>query len=124
MAHGVEARVPFASMEVLRVVRDVAPQQGFAQGVEKALLRRAARPLVPASVCERKKSALPRDPRLGPLYQRALSRLLEEEADFAHHTLDVPTVRALCRVPVVDDNTRGLLFNLLALLHWKRQHLG
>tara|TARA_R110002073_G_scaffold64712_1_gene161862 strand:- start:38861 stop:40639 length:1779 start_codon:yes stop_codon:yes gene_type:complete len=124
MAHGVEARVPFASIELLRFVATISPEQGFANSVEKALLRRAAQGVVPHAIATRKKSALPVDPRLGTLYQSELKRLLLLEADFAHHMLDVAEVQRLCEVPSISETLRSQLFTLINLLLWKRAHLG
>lgn len=124
MAHGVEARVPFASIELLRFVAGISPEQGFANSVEKALLRQAARGIIPDAIVTRKKSALPVDPRLGPMYQRELKRLLVEEADFAHYFLDVREVRRLCETTSISETLRSQLFTLVSLLLWKRTYLA
>ncbi len=124
MAHGVEARVPFASIELLRFAASISPEQGFANSVEKALLRRAAEGVIPQSIATRKKSALPVDPRLGPQYQRQLKTLLAEEADFAHHFLDLTEVRRLCETDLIPETQRGQLFTLISLLLWKRAYLS
>jgi len=124
MAHGVEARVPFASIALLRFVAAVSPEQGFANSLEKSLLRSAAKGVIPRAIATRKKSALPVDPRLGPFYQRELKRLLALEPDFAHHFLDVAEVLRLCEKPSVSETLRSQLFTLLSLLLWKRAHLG
>ena len=124
MAHGVESRVPFADRDVLVVAQGISPLQGYDGGVEKRVLREAARSFVPDAVYRRKKSALPCDPRLGPRYQKALIPLLQEEKVFAEEYFDVSNVNMLCRQPVPDENARMLLFNLLALICWKRHYLG
>jgi len=124
MAHGVEARVPFASTEMLRVAQRITPEQGFAGGIEKAVLRKACKARIPASIASRKKSALPFDPRLGPRYQRELLTLLDAEPDFAHALLNVRSVRSLCEGPVYSEIHRSQLFHLVSLFHWKQQHLG
>ena len=124
MAHGVEARVPFASIALLRFVAGVSPEKGFANSVEKSLLRRAAKGVIPQAIATRKKSALPVDPRLGRIYQRELKGLLALEPDFAHHFLDVAEVLRLCEIPSVSETLRSQLFTLLSLLLWKKAHLG
>ncbi|MBL4632569.1 MAG: asparagine synthase (glutamine-hydrolyzing) [Kofleriaceae bacterium] len=124
MAHGVEARVPFASIELLRFVASISPAQGMENSVEKALLRRAARGVIPDVIATRKKSALPVDPRLGSLYQRELKRLLALEPDFANHFLGVAAVHKLCETVSITETLRSQLFTLLNLLLWKQAHLA
>jgi len=120
MAHGLEARVPFSDRELMRIAETVPPGVGFAAGEEKALLRRAVRRFVPDSVFNRRKSALPRDPRMGPLYQEALRRTLDEDEGFAKSFFDVAELSRLCEVPAPTDIERMVLFSALALLHWQR----
>jgi asparagine synthase (glutamine-hydrolysing) len=122
MAHGVEARVPFADRAVLDVAQRVPPAWGFRDGVEKAVLRAAARPFIPAAIHARRKSALPRDPRLGSLYAAELERVVVEDERELAPFLDVPRVRALCRAREPSDVERAALFNLLALALWRRHH--
>ena len=123
MAHGVEARVPFADREVLDVAQRVAPSWGHDAGVEKRLLREAMRPHLPDSIVRRTKSALPCDPRMGPLYQAALRPLLDEERGFLSATFDAAALARLAAIPDPSDNERRLIFNVLALIHWKRYYL-
>jgi asparagine synthase (glutamine-hydrolysing) len=124
MAHSLEARVPFSDRELLALAETVAPKVGFAGGEEKALLRKALRPFVPDSVFDRKKSALPRDPRTGPLYQVALRTALEEEAEFAKGFFDVDRLLELSAAPQISDIERTVLFSALALLRWQRRYGG
>ncbi len=124
MAHGVEARVPFASIDLLRFVASISPSQGMAGSVEKALLRRAAMGVIPDVIATRKKSALPVDPRLGSRYQRELKRLLALEPDFANELLDLVAVERLCETALITETVRSQLFTLVNLLLWKRAHLA
>ncbi len=124
MAHGVEARVPFADLEVLACAQATAPSQGWRGGVEKHTLRQAVAPLLPAAIATRRKSALPRDPRLGRLYQEALREVAAAEGDFVRQYLDAAQIEGLSSKPDLSDNERATAFTLLALLHWKRHHLG
>ena len=124
MAHGLEVRVPFADRQLLAVAARVPPSLGYADGVEKHLLRQAMRPVVPDAIYRRKKSVLPRDPRLAPLYQRALTGELREQAGFAREWLDLPAVERLCALPAPTDGERMLLFNLLALFLFHRRYHG
>lgn len=124
MAHGLEARVPFANRGVLKSAQAVPPALGFKDEVEKFALRQAAAPFLPRSICWRKKSALPRDPRLGRAYQQRLLALLEESQSFAGQFLDLEEVRRLCRKPALPENERILLFNLTTLIYWGRYYCG
>lgn len=123
MAHGVEARVPFADREVLDVAQRVPPSWGYDAGVEKRLLREAMRPHLPAAIVSRTKSALPCDSRMGPLYQAALRPLLDEERPFLRAIFDEAELARLAALPEPSDSERRLLFNVLALVHWKRCYL-
>ncbi|MGP1665234.1 MAG: asparagine synthase (glutamine-hydrolyzing), partial [Rhodanobacter sp.] len=72
MAHGLEARVPFGDTEVLDLAATIPAELALHGGVEKALLREAARGAIPEAVRLRKKSALPKDQGNGePLRQHA-----------------------------------------------------
>jgi asparagine synthase (glutamine-hydrolysing) len=123
MAHGVEARVPFADREVLDVAQRVPPSWGYDAGVEKRLLREAMRPHLPSAIVSRTKSALPCDLRMGPRYQAALRPLLDEERPFLRTIFDEAALARLAALPDPSDNERALLFNVLALVHWKRCYL-
>ncbi len=124
MAHGVEARVPFAAREVLAAAERVPPSLGFAGGVEKRVLREAARPFLPDSIYRRKKSALPRDPRGAGVYRRELAWLLEDQAAFARDVLDRSAIDRLLARESADEAERMLLFNLVMLLAWHRHHVA
>jgi asparagine synthase (glutamine-hydrolysing) len=121
MAFGLEARVPFADRRVLDVAAGVPLEQGFVDDdrvPEKHFLRRAVAPWLPPAIVSRRKSALPRDEGLGPLFrQRLRERLLDEErrARLAVF-INVPALEAAIDPAVdVDDAGRAILFSLLAL---------
>ena len=64
MAHGVELRVPFVDHRVVTRVANLSPEAraavaGGGDGLEKPLLRRLARSLLPPEVVRRKKSPFP-----------------------------------------------------------------
>ncbi len=118
MAWGLEARVPFADRELLAVAARVPPALGFAEGREKALLRRAARGLVPERARTRRKSALPCDQAAGRVYQAAAARALEEHGAFLAAYLDPPAVRGLCARERLAEAERMMLFRIACLGFW------
>lgn len=122
MHFGLEARVPFANRNVLDVAAKVPPQLGFADGVEKNILRRGALHFLPERIALRKKSSLPRDPRTGYLYQQWLPALMEENSDFTGTYLHQPALENLCRQTTLTENDRMMLFNIICLLHWSKQY--
>ncbi|MDP2344769.1 MAG: asparagine synthase (glutamine-hydrolyzing) [Deltaproteobacteria bacterium] len=125
MAFGLEARVPFSDRRVLDIAAAVPLELGFVDGddvPEKSFLRRAVAGWLPPSITARRKSALPRDDGLGPLFRDRLRlRLLdhgtrERLAGF----LDLDALNRLIDpaddVDAVDEDTgRAILFSILAL---------
>jgi asparagine synthase (glutamine-hydrolysing) len=128
LAFGLEARVPFADRRVLALAAAVAVEdafQPFAGVPEKAFLRRALAPWLPAEIIARPKSALPRDDGMGSLYRQRLRPLIldadarERLAQF----LDVGAVARLCaRADEPDDVTRACLFTVLVFEAFLRHH--
>ena len=123
MAHSLEARVPFADTELLELARRVPPSLGLRGGVEKWLLREAARGLMPEAIRLRKKSALPKDQGVAPLLQREASRALDEAGPSLRRVIDLERARALCKPHrPIDERERALLFRLTCLVHWARTY--
>lgn len=122
MRYGLEARVPFANRNVLDVVKHITPENGFKNGQEKYIIRKAATRWLAADFSWRKKSALPRDPRLGNAYQPILYSLLNENSDFINTWLNRPELEALCRQQTVTENDRMMLFNMICLLNWAQEY--
>lgn len=121
MAHGLEARVPFADRELLGLAQRVGPARGLALGVEKAALRDALRGRIPETIRTRRKSALPKDQAVAPHYQREAARLLDESGAAVGSIIDLTIVRALCEPKrALDERERALLFRLICLVHWTR----
>lgn len=116
MHFGLEARVPFANKNMLEVASHIGPELGFKNGIEKSLLKSAAKNWLPDYIINRKKSALPRDPRLGPQYQEILKNLLQEMGDFVEDYLNLNTLTALCEQKTIVENDRMMLFNMICLL--------
>jgi asparagine synthase (glutamine-hydrolysing) len=94
MRSGVEARVPFADIELLALAATVPPRAGL-QGGEKARLRAALRGVVPEEIRTRRKSALPKDQHAQAVYQREAARLLAEPPALVRELVDVAAMRPL-----------------------------
>lgn len=122
MHYGLEARVPFANRNMLYAVAQVGPALGFKQGIEKYLLRQVALRHMPAALALRKKSSLPRDPRLGPAYQEILQKLLATNNDFIDTYLHRPALEALSRQASLPEQDRQLLFNMISLIQWAHHY--
>lgn len=120
MQFGLEARVPFANRSLLLTASKISPQQGFKHGIEKFMLRQVASKWLPPHFCHRKKSALPRDPRLGTAYQRILRDLLKEKNDFVDAFLNRPSLVAITESKEMSENNRMILFNLICLIYWSK----
>ena len=118
MHFGLEARVPFANRSMLEAACRVYPAAGYKDGVEKNVLRRAAEQWLPAAFTGRKKSSLPRDPRLGAAYQSILYALLKDRNEFVATFLDKTALIALCQQKLISENERMTLFNVICLLYW------
>jgi asparagine synthase (glutamine-hydrolysing) len=124
MHFGLEARVPFANRTMLETSCLVPPSLGFKNGIEKYILRQAAKKWLPESFANRKKSSLPRDPRLGEAYQAILCNLLQERNEFISHYLNRPALEQLCRQEAIAEDERMLLFNLISLIYWAEQYIS
>ncbi len=123
MRFGVEARVPFADAKLVELAARVAPALALRGGVEKWALREAARGLVPEVIRTRKKSALPKDLGVEPIYRRELARMLAEPPAIVDAVVDVPAMRALLADPrPLREAERAAMFRVVALAHWARHH--
>lgn len=128
MAHGLEARVPFADASLLALAARVPPAVGLRGGVEKALLRRALQGVIPEAIRTRKKSALPKDQRTGALFQRAAREALSSQRAWLARALSLAELDALAdpeRTPpgTLTEGQRAVLFRTAALAHWA-SHYG
>ncbi|HEY1098305.1 MAG TPA: asparagine synthase (glutamine-hydrolyzing) [Myxococcota bacterium] len=131
MAFGLEARVPFADRRVLDVAARVGVDDGFvvddrADGVpEKHFLRRAVASWLPPAIAQRRKSALPRDDGMGPLWRQHLRGLLADDTTCTALSpwLDLDAVAALAaRDDDVDDTTRAVLFSVITFAGFLAHH--
>lgn len=119
MAHGVEARVPFADTELLDLAVRVHPELAVRGGVEKSLLREAAHGLMPEAARVRRKSSLSKDDGAATVLQCEAARALDASAHLLGHWLDLPRLRQLCSpAHELTEMQRALLFRVTCLHHW------
>lgn len=119
MAHGLEARVPFADRALLALARRTGPARALAGGTEKAALRAALAGVIPEEIRLRRKSALPKDQGVEAIYQREAARLVAEGA--LDPVIDRAAILARCARPL-DERERALLFRVICLAHWTRAY--
>jgi asparagine synthase (glutamine-hydrolysing) len=123
MRHGLEARVPFADVELLALAATVPPAAGLAGGVEKALLRQALFGVVPEAIRMRRKSALPKDQGSAALYQLEAARLLRDPPALVSDFVDLEATRPLLAPGrPLSEWERAALFRLIAMCHFAHHH--
>ena len=123
MRASVEARVPFADVQLVELAARVAPAVALRNGVEKWALREAARSTVPEHVRVRKKSALPKDLRVEGVFRAEAMKLLEEPPALVDALVDTRAVRAIATRPTsLSEAERAILFRVVTLAHWSRHH--
>lgn len=122
MAHGLEARVPFADRGLLALAGSVPPELARRGGVEKQLLREALRGVVPEMVRIRTKSALPKDLGDATPYQRLCEREIARSGDLLAALLDLDVLRRWCgERTILAERERALLFRVITLARWARR---
>ncbi|MES2672740.1 MAG: asparagine synthase (glutamine-hydrolyzing) [Pseudomonadota bacterium] len=119
MQHSLEARVPFADINLLNMAKRVHPASGYRNGTEKWLLRQSAKGLLPESSRLRKKSALPKDQGAGKLYKASAATLFKSHKVFLENFFDMKQMQMLCRSDtLLSEQQRALLFRTISLCHW------
>jgi len=123
MKHSLEARVPFANQNLSEVSRHIRPELGFKNGTEKYIVREAAKGVLVDEIRLRKKSALPRDPRLGRNYQKILINLLSEKNPFVDTYLNRPYLNDLAffKDPI-SEKMRMMIFNAITVINWSKNY--
>lgn len=100
MYHGLEVRVPFCDHRIAEYMYSVPWEMKESGGMEKGLLRRAVKGLLPDEIRLRKKSPYPKTH--NPQYAAVVSRMLKEIID----DTDAPIFELVSR-----DALKGLLGN-------------
>lgn len=119
MAHSIEARVPFADIHLLDLAMQVHPKLALRDGIEKSLLRKAARGLMPEAARVRRKSSLSKDDACAGIYQQEAIKALHESSLLLSLWLDLDAVRALCHPHYhPTEMERALLFRVICFHHW------
>lgn len=123
MQASIEARVPFADVALVDLAARVAPAVATRDGIEKWALREAVRGLVPEPVRTRKKSALPKDLAVEPVYRAEALAVLRDPPELVAALVDLPAVAALtAREGPLEEAERAVLFRVITLAHWSRHH--
>lgn len=123
MAHGLEARVPFADARMLDLARRIPIEVGFKDGMEKWLLRLASPPVMSDAVRWRKKSALPKDQGVEDLYRAEAEKFLTKPDPFVAKYLNVPRLLEIVRARrKLEDVERQMLFQTIFTVHWSRHY--
>ncbi len=123
MASSLEARVPFADVELLHLARRIHPEVAYRGGEEKWLLRESARGHVPESVRTRRKSALPKDQHVTTIYQHEALKCLRDSPGLLGEVLRLDPLDRLCDPGrSLSESERALLFRVISLSHWARAH--
>ena len=111
MAHGLEARVPFADIELLRLAERIDPRRG----AQKKHLRECSKGLLPEKIRMRKKSALPK----APFGERVYKQILQANfLDIAECWLDMDILTKALDKPHLTEQEQALIFRLCALGYW------
>lgn len=120
MAASLEVRVPFADHRLIEFVYDLPPQIKFEGGVEKSLLRRAAKGFLPERILKRKKSPYPKTHSAG--YERLVGEMLDRKLANGGVLSEIIDRDALERLKSGEDVTwMGQLMSRPQMLGWLYQ---
>jgi len=114
MAHGLEARVPFADHRIIEYLYNVPWEMKYRPGLEKALLRDACRDLLPPGILSRRKSPYPKtyDPSYEHILAQQLHEVLLDRSAPIHRFLDPQ--KAECFLSAPKDYGRPWFGQLMA----------
>lgn len=123
MRASLEARVPFADVALVELAQRISPSLALRDGVEKHALREAARGLVPERIRTRKKSALPKDLAVLPVFRDECAKVLRDPPALVAAIVDLDRIAALVERPApLDEAERAILFRVVTFAHWARHH--
>jgi len=122
MNSSLEARVPFANQNLCEVSKRIHQSLGFKNNVEKYIVRESAKGILIDDIRLRKKSALPRDPRLGKAYQKILHNLLHEKNSFCEEYLNIKYLKKLAVDNHLTEQKRMVIFNSISTIYWSKKY--
>ncbi len=123
MHHSLEARVPFADINLINMAQKIHPDSGYHNGTEKWLLRQSAKGLLPETARVRKKSALPKDQGTELLYKKIANDIFKTSREFLEHFLEMEKMHHLCKPEVkLNEQERALLFRTISLCYWREAY--
>ena len=118
MAHGLEARVPFADTELVSIAQRISPQNGM----DKSCLKDSTHGLIPAAIHSRRKSALPKSPFGWQVYRQILERELNSFEAVFNEFLSMDDIIKLIKSGMPSEQNQSLLFRLCCLGYWSRHY--
>nr|WP_319398168.1 asparagine synthase (glutamine-hydrolyzing) [uncultured Carboxylicivirga sp.] len=125
MNSSLEGRVPFANQNLYQISKTIHPSLGFKNNIEKYVVREAAKGTLIDEIRLRKKSALPRDPRLARAYQQILVNLLQEKNPFCEQYFNTQYLNKLAHDKHMTEQKRMMIFSCIAAIYWgKKYHLN
>lgn len=121
MHHGIETRLPYLHTDVIDLASRVPPDYLLRGGQTKALLREAARGLVPDAILDRRKKVAFAAPTTRWLFGAARDWFLDGLAmapDTLAGVIDAKRLRALPASPDLDASSLAVLFRTASASHW------
>lgn len=123
MRWSLESRVPFADAELVDLASRIDPSIAMRGGTEKWALRESARGLLPEHVRIRKKSALPKDLDVEPVFRAEAAKVLRDPPPLVDAIVDLAALHAIVTCPeALTEAERAVLFRVVTLAHWARHH--
>jgi asparagine synthetase B (glutamine-hydrolysing) len=125
MHFGLEARVPFAGIHLLKLASKISPALAMKSHIEKYCLKQIAKNKIPESIRNRLKSSLPKNQAIGRRYQNKLKQVLQDPwaKDLISNYLAWPTIQQLSiKDAELSEKERSLLFKIISFSYWYQYH--
>lgn len=121
MNFGLEARVPFADINLINQTRTINPNLAFTHTEDKKFLRNSVKGLLNEEIRNRKKSALPKDKSVGIKWQALLKELIKSDSvQFLSHFYNLDYLKKASELPAIDEKTQSLIFRVITLAEWQK----
>ena len=127
MHFGLEARVPFADINLMDLASKISPKLAMKNNVEKYCLKQIARNRIPESIRNRLKSSLPKSQTIGKYYQKELRQILLHPGakELISHYLHWPAIHQLATTNnELTEKERALLFKVISFYYWYQHHVN